>query len=154
MDAEFAEYIESESESESESEAEGRRGRWPSPPRASGTRLFPTRIPTNGAPASQGQVAAAMARVGDQLKTNSAAVATVNSRLNTVNSNEKKDNEERRKDLKAINEKIQLLALLPLLLKPTTTTLTSTAGGTLKVGDKVMIDSGDTLTALLPLLLM
>jgi hypothetical protein len=64
-----------------------------------------------------------MGRVGEQLKKNAAAAAVVNSRVNTVSAAEKKDNAKREKDLKGINEKIQLLTLLPLLIKPPTVTI-------------------------------
>jgi hypothetical protein len=148
---EFESEFESESESESESEA-ARRGPWRSPARAPG-RLYTPRPTSN--PVSQVQLQAALSRVSEQLRKSSGAINTVNSRVNAVNKSEKKDNANRQKDLKSINEKIQLLALLPLLLKPTAKPLDGTQlPGGLATGDKVLVDTGDTLTALLPLLLI
>jgi hypothetical protein len=168
METEYEQYLESESESESEA-AERRRP----PARASGTNLYPPRLPTNGG-VTQQQLRLAMARVGDQLKTNSAAVGTLNSRINTVGVSEKRDNERREKDLKSLNEKIQLLTLLPLLIKPTftlpftvnpagqqvgstaatNTTTTSTTVDTTKTTVGIQPDQASTLNALLPLLLI
>jgi hypothetical protein len=107
-----------------------------------------------------------MSRVGDQLKKNSAAVSTVNSRVNTVSTAEKKDNDKREKEVKGVNEKIQLLTLLPLLVKPTFTipyTATPPPPGsppgtppTIDTTKPVTVpaDSASTLNALLPLLLI
>jgi len=100
-----------------------------------------------------------MSRVGDQLKRNSGAITTVNSRVNSVNASEKKDNEERKKDLKGIGEKIQLLAMLPLLVKPAGVSLGGgatllDAQGIAIANPKVLTPTTDTLTALLPLLLL
>jgi hypothetical protein len=156
---EALEGIESESESESESEAAERR-RWSPPARATGGGLYKPRPSSNAV--SQVQLQAAMARVSDQLKKNSSAIGTVNSRVNTVSAVEKKDNEKREKDLKGIQEKIQLLALLPLLIKPSLTlgvaagNLTPPAGTVNAAGTQATIsaDSGNTLNALLPLLLV
>ena len=101
-----------------------------------------------------------MSRVGDQLKRNSSAIGTVNSRVNTVSSAEKKDNEDRRKDFKDINQKIQLLALLPLLVRPSTATLgtaaipspvTDAAGNPV---NQVLTPEASTLNTILPLLLI
>jgi hypothetical protein len=113
----------------------------------------------NGAAVSQVQLAASMARVGDQLKKNSAAVGTVQSRVNTVRDTEKKDNEQRKNDLKSINEKIQLLAILPLLVKPAVKTMSDDVTDVsnnveLPKGTNVLVDSGDALGALLPFLLI
>jgi len=142
-----------ESDSDSDSESAERRGRWAPPARATGRGLYTPRPSTN--PVTQVQMQAALSRVGDQMRRTSGAVNTVNSRVNAVNSNERRDNEERKKDLRSINEKIQLIALLPLLLKPSTRTVTGLVANTnLVANDKLLVDSGDTLTALLPLLLI
>ena len=154
MDTEY-EFVEGESESEA---AEARR--WTPPRRASGAGLYKPPVKMNGAGVSQTQLAAAMARVGDQLKQNSAAVSTVNSRVNTVSGAEKKDNEKREKDIKGINEKIQLLTLLPLLIRPPTYTIpaqsiTDTAGDTSPANAlSIGADPTSPTNALLPLLLI
>jgi hypothetical protein len=147
---------ESESESESESEAAERRRQWKPPQRASGAGLYRPRPRMNGAPVSQLQLQAAMARVGDQLKKNSAAVSTVNSRVNTVSSAEKRDNEKQGKDLKSINEKIQLLTLLPLLIQPSKVTVPAKSIDGTNPANPVPLtpDPVGTTNALLPLLLI
>jgi hypothetical protein len=152
MEYESIEGLESESESESESEA-AQKSRWPTPRGATGAGLYRPRVTSAGPPVSQVQLQALTGRISDQLKKNSGAIATVNNRVNTVNTSEKKDNTDRKKDLKAINEKIQLLSLLPLLIKPKTQTITADTAGLTK-DSKVLVDSGDTLSALLPLLLV
>jgi hypothetical protein len=136
-----------ELESESESEAAERR-RWPPPSRASGTGLYRAPLTTNGF-ASRVQVAAMAARIGDQLKKNSSAIATVNSRVNTTYSNEKKDRER-------ISKQIQMLAILPALIPPTSASLTA---GTLKDSAgkdilKVVTPDTSTLNLILPLALI
>lgn len=145
METEY-EFVEGESESEA---AEARR--WTPPKRASGSGLYKPPVKMNGAGVSQTQLAAAMARVGDQLKQNSAAVSTVNSRVNAVSGAEKKDNEKREKDVKSTNEKLQLLTLLPLLIPPPTYTV-PTGGAT--EGTVLKADATSTTNALMPLLLM
>jgi hypothetical protein len=101
---------------------------------------------------------AAMARVGDQLKKNSAAAATINDRVNTVRATEKKDNEKREKDLKSINEKIQLLTLFPLLIQPPKVTIPASKidpVGHLPATDVALTpEPVSTTNAILPLLLL
>ena len=147
---------ESESESESESEAAERSRRWKAPPRASGAGLYRPRPRMNGAPVSQLQLQAAMARVGDQLRKNSAAAATINQRVNTVSTAEKRDNEKQGKELKGINEKIQLLTLLPLLIQPPKVTIPASgiSAGVPATAVPLTPDPVGTTNALLPLLLI
>ena len=116
---ELFEALESESES-----AERRGGRWAPPRRATGSGLFTPRPTTNYV--TQVQLQTALAKVGAQIKTNSDGITAINSRINTVSSEQtrvtaalKKEAEDRKKDLEAqkrdTNQKLQLLTLLPLL---------------------------------------
>jgi hypothetical protein len=151
-----------ESDESDEADIERRRQRFRQPRTATGRSLYPQRPSTNYV--TQVQLQTALARVGQQIQTNSKAVAAVNSRINTISSEQtrlssalKKETEERKKELEAqkknFNQTVQLLSILPLLSRPQTKTITTTANG-LASGDKVVVDGSDTLTALLPLLLV
>lgn len=62
----------------------------------------------------------------------------------------KKETELVRKDLRQLRD---MSALLPLISRPSSQTLTAEAGG-LPAGTKIMVDSNDTMSMMLPLLLM
>ena len=62
----------------------------------------------------------------------------------------KKESETLRKELRQFRD---ISMLLPLLSKPSSQTLTADAGG-IPAGTKVLVDKNDTLSALLPLILM
>src|SRR5947209_6339470 len=76
---------------------------------------------------TQVQLEAALTRVDGKIKAVTDGVSTLTSRVNTLNSTIKKENEERKKEgesqKKDLNQKVQLLALLPLLTKPPTYTI-------------------------------
>lgn len=148
-------------ESDELAERRGRRGRGrqPPPPTAPGRGSYQPRPPTQDV--TQTQLMATIARIEGQIKTNSEAITKVNARVNTVADQQasqavaiKKENTERKKDIKDIRQTTQMLALLPLLARPSTREITATtppAG--LQTGDKVLIDS-DGFNSLLPLLLV
>lgn len=154
------ESLESDESDESDEMAERiirRRGR-PRINTAPGTGLVPPK-PQAGY-VTEARLQAALARVGAQIKTNSDAIKEVNTRLSAINAEQtrqaaalKKAIAEQKKETAVLKNNIQLAALLPLLIRPATRTITKTAGG-LTEGDKVLIDSGDSLSALLPLLLL
>jgi hypothetical protein len=143
-----------------------RNRRFRTPPRtAGGGGLFRPRTPAGpSASVTQTQLQAAMARVGAQIKTNSDALKTVNSRVATLGTDMTKQAAEikkiatgRSKDTaglrRDLNSTRQMAAIMPLLSTPKTFTLTSAAGG-LAQGTKVVVDSGDNMSMLLPLLMM
>jgi len=79
--------------------------------------------------------------------------------VNTIAAAAKKENEDRKKELDAqkkdFNGKVQLLALLPALVKPPATQpLTTAVDPSLPAGSRVLLQSSDTLSLLLPVLLV
>jgi hypothetical protein len=88
---------------------------------------------------TQAQLQAATARIGKDIRTVGGNVSAVDTRLSRF-----------RRDT---SQAMQMSALLPLLLKPKTVTTTVASGG-IPAGTKVLIDDGDTMTAMLPLLMM
>ena len=104
-------------------EAAGRRGR--TPRTASGRGLAPMQQSRNFVTYSA--LRQAMDKVGAQIKTNSDAITSVGSRLNTTAAQLRKEFDERKKDSDAIrgdvNQKVSMLALLPLIMTPPTYTI-------------------------------
>jgi hypothetical protein len=98
------------------------------PKRPSSAPSFKPR-PAPGTPSgvTQAQLEAALARVDGKIKTVADGVSTINSRLGSLAVASKKEAEERKKGLdgqnKDLNQKLQMLALLPLLIQPPTGTL-------------------------------
>jgi hypothetical protein len=111
---EFMEGLESESEA-----AEGRAA----PKRPSSQPSFRPR-PAPSAPnyVTQTQLEAALARSDGKIKTVADGVATINARLAALAAASKKEADERKKSVdtqgKDVNQKLQMLALLPLLVTP------------------------------------
>jgi len=109
---------------------------------------------------TQVQLEAALTRVDGKIKTVSDGVSTLTSRVNSLSSTIKKEADERKKDVetqkKDLNQKLQLLALLPLLTKPPTYTVKAGAIGAGAPAADVQLtaDAGSSLNALLPLLLV
>lgn len=152
------EYDESDESDESDL-SERRRRRWNRPRTASGGRLYQPRPMSQYV--TQTQLQTALTRVGSQIKTNADAIKTVNVRVNSVSSEQsrqtallKKEISERKKQdiasKRDVQQKLQLLLLLPLLIKPSSKEIT------LENGEKVnvLVESNDTLSLLLPLLLI
>ena len=133
-----------------------RRGRRPRT--ASGRNLATPR--PQGNYVTQAQLATAMAKVSEQIQTNSRAIATVNTRVEAVAAQQEKHVAAIRKEIaerkkqdetqrKNFQQQFMLFALLPLLNKPKTREIT--------IGDekiKVFVDEGDSLNDILPLLLI
>ena len=115
---------------------------------------------------SQPQLEAALARVDGKIKTVTDSSAAVNARVASLQASFKKESEERKKTVdtqsKDLNQKVQLLALLPLLLKPPTQTgpLKDSVSGNIiwdasnQPIQAVSVPSSGGLDALLPLLLI
>jgi len=152
------ESLESDEADEADEMAERTRRPWTAIGTARGTGLVPPK-PQAGY-VTEARLQAALARVGAQIKTNSDAIKTVNNRLGTISAEQarqtaalKKEAEERKKDTARLASQAQLLALLPLLQTPRTIQLSGQVD-TLPAGTKVLVDGGDSLNTLLPLLLV
>jgi hypothetical protein len=153
---ELSEFIESAGEWESESEAaEAARGRG-APRRPSPQPSFKPR-PAAGTPqyVTQAQLEAALARSDAKVKTVADGVSTISARVNAVTSATRKEADERKKALdttnKDLNQKMQLMAMLPVLITPKTKTVLDIDGVT---QDEVVVADDSSLNKLLPLLLM
>jgi hypothetical protein len=157
----IVEMLESDESDESdEMMAERSRRRSFRPPRtAPGRGTMPPR-PQPGNFVTQAQLQAGLARVEQQLRTNSAAIQTVSNRVNTVAAEQTRQATALRREIagqrRDFNQKLQLFAILPLISRPRSEQITvpdaNAPGGTRTVS--VLTDSGDGLTALLPLLLV
>lgn len=113
---------------------------------------------------TQTQLQTALAKVGAQIKTNSNAIRTIDSRIASVRTEQskqtamlKKEISDRKKETESLKRGLQqtreLGVLLPLLSQPSSQTLSQPAGS-LPAGTKVLVDKGDTLSTLLPILLL
>ena len=152
---ELSEFIESVGEWESESEsAEAARGR-PAPRRPSPQPSFKPRPAANSPQyVTQTQLEAALARSDAKIKTVADGVSTISTRVNAVTTATRREADERKKALdttnKDLNQKMQLMAMLPVLLTPKTATVTDTDGH----DEEVVLSDDSSLNKLLPLLLV
>lgn len=156
---EMSELLENVGEWESESEAaEGRGAR--APRRPSSQPSFKQR-PAPGAPGyvTQTQLEAALTRSDAKIKTVADGVSTINSRLSGLSAAAKKEAEERKKSVdsqnKDLNQKLQLMAMLPVLMTPSTATPDPpihVAGSTDTLS--VLVPDSSPMNKLLPLLLI
>lgn len=169
-------YYESDETDESEPEFFGRRGgrgggRRPPPRTAPGSGMFQPRPQTSAAGGAnyvtQPQLQTALARVGEQIKTNSEAIKTLSARANTLAAEQerqaavlKRETERSRRDLRRVSE---MSALLPLISKPKSQTITiPSVPADVNAGIpavpakevKVLVDSDDSLSTLLPFMMM
>ncbi len=159
------EDFESDETDESDLEAAGRRVNRRPPRVAQGKGLFRPR-PSTGATGNyvtQVQLQTALARVSSEIKTNSEAIKTVSTRVTAVSTEQtrqtaalkkeaadrRKESDQAKKDVRQIRD---MSAILPLLSRPKTITL-ATAVDNLPAGTKVAVDSGDSLSLLLPFML-
>jgi|SRR5580704_13341590 hypothetical protein len=118
--------------------------------------------PSGGTPpaVTQAQLEAALSRVDGKIKTVADGVSTISSRVNALSATAKKEAEARKKGVdntsKDLNQKLQMLALLPLLIQTPTATLSvplaTTGGGT--VTQIATPDPNGSLDSILPLLLV
>src|SRR5271155_5619650 len=133
------------------------------PKRPSSSPSFKPR-PSPGTPTgvTQAQLEAALSRVDGKIKTVADGVSTINSRLASIASATKKEVEERKKGVdgqsKDLNQKLQMLALLPLLIQPQGATLAPGSllgpNGALPATTQVALQDTSTLDSILPLLLV
>lgn len=160
LESDESDEIDESDESDELAERRRRRHRGHRPRTASGRGLVPPR-PQAGY-VTEARLEAAMAKVGAQIKTNSDAITGVNARLGTLSgyvsgqsTKLKKESEERKKDVSGLRNNVQMAALLPLLSKPSTKSINQKIEGTeLEANDKVLVDKGDSLTALLPIIML
>jgi hypothetical protein len=113
---------------------------------------------------TQLQLEASLARSDSKTKTVADGVSTIQARVAALAAGSKKEAEERKKTLdtqgKDLNQKLQMLALLPLLVKaPTIRNPLDSAGNALQLPDgtpitEISAPDNSTLDALLPLLLV
>ena len=153
---ELSEFIEGIGEWESESEAaEATRGR-AAPRRPSSQPSFKPR-PAPGTPqyVTQAQLEAALARSDSKINTVADGVTTISARVNAASTAARRETEERKKAVdsqgKDLNQKMQLLAMLPVLLTPKTINVRDADGTTI---DTVLAPDDSSLNKLLPLLLV
>lgn len=148
---ELSELFEGTGEWESESEAAEARGRG-NVRRPSSQPSFRSR-PAPGTPqyVTQTQLEAALTRSDGKIKTVADGVTQINTRLNGLAVAAKKEADERKKTLDAqskdINQKLQLLAMLPVLTTPP-------AANVGVGGVPVLVPDTSSLNKLLPLLLV
>ncbi|PSB14142.1 hypothetical protein C7B76_17275 [filamentous cyanobacterium CCP2] len=140
------------------------RRRMPTPRTAPGSQLYRPR-PTSQY-VTQPQLQAALARVGSQIKTNADAIKTNSNRINAVSAEQtrqvgllRKEVSERKKQGEMIKQdtrqKLELLALLPALSRPPAETITVRDRDNENPRDvRVLTESNDSLSLLLPLLLV
>jgi hypothetical protein len=127
-------------------------------PKPSAKPSFQRRLPPSFV--TQVQLEAALTRVDGKIKTVSDGVSTLNTRVSSLSSTLKKEADERKKDVEGqkrdLNQKVQLLALLPLLIRPPTYTIGAGAITAAPNPTAVVLqaDAGNAMNALLPLLLV
>jgi hypothetical protein len=131
---------------ESESEAAEARSSVRKPSSQSSFRQRPAATPSY---VTQTQLEASLSRVDGKIKVVADGMSTISSKVNALASSFKKESEDRKKagenQNKDLNQKLQMLALLPLLMTPPSATV---AGTTVLVPDTSPMDS------MLPLLLV
>jgi hypothetical protein len=173
--AELSEVFESESESEAAEAKQPLR-------KPSSAPSYKPRAPAQTTPnyVTQTQLEAALTRSDGKIKTLTDGVSTLNARIATLSAAAKKEADQRKKSVdttgKDVNQKLQMLALLPLLLQPTQVrtpqivipALTDSGGDTIPTFTVPLTDGANnnavvahlqqadrsTLDALLPLLLV
>jgi hypothetical protein len=155
-EAEFAEFMES---LESESEAAEASSRIRKPSTQSSFRPRPAPGATQQY-VTQTQLQASLARVDGKIKTVSDGVSTINSRITALSTSFKKETEERKKQAenqnKDLNQKLQLLALLPILVQTPSAKLQTPLNDSNGNPTITAVSTPDTnnLDALLPVLLV
>jgi hypothetical protein len=153
---ELSELFEGVGEWESESEAAEARGRG-SVRRPSTQPSFKPR-PAPGTPqyVTQAQLEAALTRSDGKIKTVADGVTQINTRLNGLAVAARKEADERKRTLDAqnkdINQKLQLMAMLPVLTTPPSVPVVDTANNVLV--PNVLVPDPSSLSKLLPLLLV
>jgi hypothetical protein len=146
-------------------EAAGRgHRRRPRPHTASGRNAYSPRPQANYV--TQDQLRTSLEKVSEQIKANSTAIQTVNNRVEAVAADQAKQADAIRKEMaerrkqddsqrRDVNQKLQLLTLLPFISKPATKEIrTRVSGEDQDRTVKVLVEDDDTFSQLLPLLLI
>lgn len=118
--------------------------------------------PTTPMYVTQTQLEASLGRVDGKIKTVSDGVSTINTRLTALSAAVKKEAEDRKKATTSqnsdLNQKLQLLALMPLLVQPTVAQISATGlqvNGTNVANVNVALpDPNGNLDSILPILLV
>jgi hypothetical protein len=156
INMELSEFLEGVGEWESESESAEARGRG-GVKKPSTQPSFKPR-PAPGAPqyVTQAQLEAALARSDGKIKTVAEGVTQINARLNGLAVAARKEAEERKKTADAqnkdLNQKLQLMAMLPILSTPPSVPVVDAAHNVLV--PNVLVPDTSSLNKLLPLLLV
>jgi hypothetical protein len=160
----LVEMLESDESDESdEMMAERSRRRSFRRPRTAPGRGTMTQRPQPGNLVTEAQLQAALARVEQQLRTNSAAIQTVSDRVNTVAADQTRQATALRREIagqrrqtealrRDINQRLQLSAIFPLLLQRSVTLREDVGNSGLRANDRVALV--DQVGAILPLALM
>ncbi|NRF65725.1 hypothetical protein HLB44_01875 [Aquincola sp. S2] len=144
------EYFEYDESDESD-EAKRRRGaRGPVRTAKRGGNVPPR--PTPGF-ATRAELTATANRLDAKIATNSGAIKAVEGRVNTLSTEQTKLRTDVNKLQGSINDVRNMAMLMPLLTSQTTRTVTTAVGGTINAGDKVVVDTGDSFSKVLPLLM-
>ncbi len=149
---EFFDYADSDDSDESD-EARRRRGRGRPPVRTAkrGGAVPPRPVPGF---ATRTELTATANRLDAKIGTNATAIKTVESRVATLSSDHAKLRTDLTKAQSSVNDVRNMAMLLPLLSSQTTRTVTTAVEGTeIAANDKVVVDNGDSMSKLLPLLL-
>jgi len=133
----------------------------PRPKVATGRNLYTARPQTQYV--TQAQLQTALAKVGSQVRTNSNAISQFGGRLATEAATRKKDSLDRKKDITSVKNNLsqtqQMAAILPMLTQPkhidVGADLTDAAGDVqIKKGTSLLVNGSNTLSLLLPFLLL
>ncbi len=137
-------------ESDESDERARRRGRARPVRTAKAGGAVPKRPPSGFA--TKAELAASASTLDKKIATNSEAIKTVNTKIADLSAQVAKNS----KNLGGrLNEMGQMSMLLPLLTMPQTRTASGNVTNTnIVANDRIVVDSGDTLTRLLPVLLM
>lgn len=104
--------------------------------------------------ATRAELTAAANRLDARIATNSTAIKTVEGRVATLSSDITKLRTDINKSQGGVNDIRNMSMLMPLLTSQSTRTVTAAVAGTnIQAGDKVVVDSGDNFSRLMPLLL-
>src|SRR6476620_5720901 len=140
----------------SEFTPEAESSEWQEAPRRSNVRTARRGNPSPQQPAqgyaTKAELTATANRLDERIAVNSTAIKTVEGRFNSVAADHAKLKADVGRLQGGLNDVRNMSMLMPLLTTQTTRELTNNTAG-LQRGDRVVVDSGDTFSKLLPLLL-
>jgi hypothetical protein len=102
--------------------------------------------------ATKAELTATANRLDSRIATSATAIKTLEGRVNTMSSEQGKLRTDVNKLQGGLNDVRSMAMLVPLLSSQTTRTMTAATNG-INAGDKVVVDTGDNVTKILPLLL-